>query len=131
MQMDRCRCGNIDADGWMHNEGHGFGWIEVNVDGWMEIWMGGCRWGWINVDVNGWMDADVDGWIQLQIDGSRCKWMVAYMGQKLQDSKKCSKCPNFTLIPRVALAKLPVLSTCPFRVLENCHGTIFKGQKVC
>ena len=66
-------------NGWMHNEGHGFGWIEVNVDGWMEIWMGGCRWGWINVDVDGWMDADVDGWIQLQIDGSRCKWMVAYM----------------------------------------------------
>ena len=79
---------DADVNGWMHNEGHGFGWIEVNVDGWMEIWMGGCRWGWINVDVDGWMDADVDGWIQLQIDGSRCKWMVAYMCQKLQDRKK-------------------------------------------
>ena len=99
MHMDRCRCGNIDADGqmqmwmegckfgcgqmdadvngWMHNEGHGFGCIQVNVDGWIQIWMGG--------------------------------WMVAYMGQKLQDGKKVLKmsqlhphsesCPGQTMSP--------------------------------
>ena len=43
--MQECKfgCGQMDADvnGWMHNEGHGFGCIQVNVDGWIQIWMGG------------------------------------------------------------------------------------------
>ena len=42
-----------------------------------------------------------------------------YMGQKLQDGKKCLKCPNFTLTQRVTLSKPSILQTWVFYPAGN------------
>ena len=67
---------------------------------WMRVFM---KWSGI--------DKHVGGWGHLRMKELYRVSKITYKGQHLQEGKKCSKCPNFTLIPRVTLAKLSVPST--------------------
>ena len=65
-----------------------------------------------------------EGNLTKKMDLELRKLCNTYMGQKLQDGKKCSACHKTALTPRIVLAKRLALATCPFGLLDNYQGSV-------